>query len=245
MKNSSVELPISNLILIVCFLIVVVSCIDKQNEQQNKKDRVGLHETAKNHFELGVNLKQKNPRRAIEEFRNAILIDQLYFKAHLEYIYLMKNQGRFNQVINEYHEKIKQNPEDEIYHYLMGQILEEIEDKIEEYQKAIEINPDYYQAHLSLGNCYKAKGEIKKAIYHLKEVVRINPNHEETHRSLGEMVYGEQAKINEAIHHLKEVVRINPKDASSYVNLGVAYSEQGRIEEAIKMYERAISINPN
>ena len=83
MKNSSVELPISNLILIVCFLIVVVSCIDKQNEQQNKKDRVGLHETAKNHFELGVNLKQKNPRRAIEEFRNAILIDQLYFKAHL------------------------------------------------------------------------------------------------------------------------------------------------------------------
>jgi len=245
LKNISIRLPLSNLILTVCFLIVATSCVDKKIKSYEKKDEVNLHETAKNHYELGASIKQQNPRKAIEEFKNAIRIDQLHLKAHLEYIHLMAEQGRSNQVINEYRAKIKQHPGNEIYHYLIGQVLEETEDKIEEYQKAIQINPDYYRAHLSLGNCYKVKGEIQKAVYHLKEVVRINPNHEETHRSLSEIVYGEQAKITEAIHHLKEVIRINPKDASSYVNLGVAYSEQGRIEKAIEMYEQAIGINPN
>ena len=211
MKKPLIKLPISNFISIVSFLIIVSSCIDSQNSLQGKKDKANLHKTAKKHFEFGIKLKQKNPRKAIEEFRNAILVDQLHVQAHLEYISLMKNQGRLNQVTDEYHEKIKKKPETEIYHYLMGKILEKIKDQIAEYQKAIEINPNYYQAHLSLGNCYQTEGDIKNAIHHFKEVVRINPNHEETHRSLGKIIYGEQAKINEAIYHLKEVIRINPK----------------------------------
>ncbi len=53
-------------------------------------------------------------------------------------------------------------------------------------ERAIELKPDFADAHLELGNLHVAQGENEKAVAEFSEVVRINPRSEMAHYRLGQ-----------------------------------------------------------
>lgn len=76
---------------------------------------------------------------------------------------------------------------------------------IEEYKKAIELNPNYLQAHMNLGAAYIGQKKYDKAIEEFNTVVKLNYYYGTAHYNLGYvyLLKGEKGKAQEELKILK------------------------------------------
>ena len=68
-----------------------------------------------------------------------------------------------------------------------------IDEAIQEYRAALQVNPDNAVAHYNLGVVYGQQGQIDEAIREYQVALRINPDYADAHLYLGE-VYGNRDK---------------------------------------------------
>jgi tetratricopeptide (TPR) repeat protein len=133
-------------------------------------------------------------------------------------------------------------------HYNLGVALlagqGRIEETIEHFQQALQINPGYADAHNNLGLALEKQGKIEEAIEHFRQAFQINPKHANAHDNLG-IALAKQGKIEEAIEHFRQALQINPDHANAHSNLGIALTKQGKIEEAIEHFRQTLQINPD
>jgi tetratricopeptide (TPR) repeat protein len=82
-----------------------------------------------------------------------------------------------------------------------------LEQAIEEYQKALELNPDYAQVHTNLGTVYLGKEDYDGAIGHFRKTLELNYYDSKAHYNLGlSYVYkGELEKAKEEMKFLKSI----------------------------------------
>ena len=112
------------------------------------------------------------------------------------------------------------------------------------YKKAIELKPDFEDAHYWLGKVYKQTGAYSQAIEQWKQVLRINP--------------GNQYAFQNLIGSFKSISRVQSVKANDYLDEGIKII--GNPEEylfkanapsvdsllsAIPYFKRATSIEPN
>ncbi len=114
---------------------------------------------------------------------------------------------------------------------------------IDNYKKAVSINPKLAEAYYNLGIAYGEKGDTETAIIYYKKAIAINPNDAEAYNNLGN-AYREKGDTETEIIYYKKAIAINPEHAKAYYNLGNAYGEKGDTETAIVYYKKAIDINP-
>jgi len=112
------------------------------------------------------------------------------------------------------------------------------------YKKAIELNPDFENAHYWLGKVYKQTGAYSQAIEQWKEVLRINSGNQYAFRNLiGSFNSTSRVQSDEANDYLDEGIRIigNPEE---YLFKGSAPSVNGLLS-AVPYFKRAGSIESN
>ena len=114
---------------------------------------------------------------------------------------------------------------------------------IEQFKRAIEINPLYARAHNNLGIAYAKKGMFDKAITEYEKTIAIDPRHERAHYNLG-IIYFNQGDFDRAIVEFKNAITINPNYARAHYNLGNAYDKKGLWDKAITAYNKALAYNP-
>jgi tetratricopeptide (TPR) repeat protein len=98
---------------------------------------------------------------------------------------------------------------------------------MEHYQKALEIQPQYAEAHNNLGNVLRQKGRVDEAIIQYQKAVEIEPDFAMAHYNLG-MVLAQKGLADEAIAQFKETLRFKPDDTNAKEwlrRLGVPASE--------------------
>ena len=117
------------------------------------------------------------------------------------------------------------------------------DEAIEQFKKALKINPRYARAHNNLGIAYTGKGMLKEAIYEYERAIDIDPHHKRAYYNLG-VVYFEQGDFDRAMVEFKNAININPNYAKAHYNLGNTYDKKGLWEEAIIEYKKALTINP-
>jgi len=88
------------------------------------------------------------------------------------------------------------------------------ESAIENYNRAIELDPSIAEAHFFRGNIYASMGNFEKAIEDCTEAIRLNPNLSVAYSIRG-ISYIKLGKDNEAIVDLEEALRLNPNDESA------------------------------
>ena len=59
-----------------------------------------------------------------------------------------------------------------------------IDEAISHFRRALELNPDYFDAHQSLGNALGQTGQFDEAIAELATAVRLQPSEERAQRNL-------------------------------------------------------------
>ncbi len=125
-------------------------------------------------------------------------------------------------------------------YYELGNILEAFSD----FNRAIEIKPDYVEAYNNRGIIYKKRGDLKQALSDFNKAIEINPGYEKAYNNRG-AIYYEQNNIAQASSDYSRAIEINPNFAEAYYNRGVVYYEQGNLLQATSDFTRAIEINPN
>jgi len=134
-----------------------------------------------------------------------------------------------------------------IAHYSLGKALFEqgnVDEAIAQYQKALQIKPDYADVHETLGNALLQKGNADEAITQYQAALQINPHNAGAFYNLGNALF-EQGNVDEAIAQYRKALQIKPDYADAHNNLGAALFRQGNVDEAIAQYQRALQIKPD
>ena len=69
----------------------------------------------------------------------------------------------------------------------------DIDSAINEFKKAIELKPDYVDAHFGLGAMYFKKGLYDLAVRHVEQAILIKPDFKEAHELL-DALYKERGR---------------------------------------------------
>jgi len=115
---------------------------------------------------------------------------------------------------------------------------------VQQFWRALQLEPKNYQAHLELGNTYEKLKKLKEAESAYKNAVKLRPLYAGVYSYLGYFyyVYG---RVAEAEKMFLKVARLTPGDLQAYSNLGGMYAIKGRYESAEAMFKKSIAIRPN
>ena len=111
-------------------------------------------------------------------------------------------------------------------------------------ERAIQINPNYPEAHHNLGTILQNLGDIKKAIVCYEKAIQINPNYTSAYNNLGN-AFNELGEYKKAVDCCEKAIKINYNYASAHNNLGNALKSLEKNNKAIDCYKKAVQINPN
>jgi len=111
-------------------------------------------------------------------------------------------------------------------------------------RKALEIQPDYPDAHINLGTALKENGDLNGAIASFQQALNINPNYPEAHNNLGNALK-KQGDLNGAIASFQQALKLKPSYLEAHINLGNALHEQGDLIAGIECFENALKLKPS
>ncbi len=115
---------------------------------------------------------------------------------------------------------------------------------LDDYNQAIELNPNHANAYNNRGNLYQDLQKYELALDDFNKAIEINPNFAILYYNRGNL-YINQQKYDLALSDYDKAIEINPNYAEAYVNRGVLYDDQRKYELALADYSKAIDINPN
>lgn len=135
-------------------------------------------------------------------------------------------------------------------HYIMGVLYEDLEDfdqAIQEYQKAIQSETQNTQVRLKLASSYIKKNEIEAAIKELKLAIALDPTIVQPHVLLS-LLYSVQKQEGPALVEyeaaLKNASVLQPENTDLYKGLGAVYVRQNKLIQAKGVYKLLIGLNP-
>jgi len=146
-------------------------------------------------------------------------------------------------------------------HYQRGMDFmqnDRLTDALTELEKAVEIYPEYTDAHFQLGLAYKKAGDLLKdrndmdsakkayalSVIHYRKVVQLTPNDPAVYNNLGN-VYFSLEDYDGAIEGYNQAIILKPMDPDYHYNIANAYGKKGLTQQAIEHYTEAIRINPD
>jgi len=119
---------------------------------------------------------------------------------------------------------------------------EEYDKPIDLCKRAIELDNDYVNSFLNLGNAYIGKKEFDTAINTLNQGVDIDPDYEELWNAIG-TANELKAEYDSAIQAYKKAIEIKGNYAQAWFNMGTSYKLKNELNEAIDSYKKAIEID--
>ena len=111
-------------------------------------------------------------------------------------------------------------------------------------RKAIEIKPDFANAHSNLGNILRDLQKSKEAAISYRKAIEINPNYAIAHSNLGN-VLRDLRKLKEAAISYRKAIDLNPNFADAHSNLGNVLRDLRKLKDAEISCRKAIDLNPN
>jgi TolB-like protein/Flp pilus assembly protein TadD len=112
-----------------------------------------------------------------------------------------------------------------------------------EFQRAIELNPNYGTGHQQYGNnTLSALGRFNDAIAEGKRAVELDPLSLVINTDLG-MNYYYARRYDEAITQLRKTLEMDPGYYYAHVNLGQVFAAKRAFDEAIGEYQKARALN--
>ncbi len=133
-----------------------------------------------------------------------------------------------------------------IAHINLGVALEEEDRKPEalaEYRKAIDLEPNRFQARNNVANLLASMGLREEAFREYQEALRLNPGAAVAHINFATLL-SEMGRFEEAMTEYTKAAQLEPDDPRSYYLMGKACLRHGQSAEALKHFREALQRDP-
>lgn len=209
-----------------------------------EKSEDGYRYLGEIYYTEGLNLKNeydvsKNPEDSIkaqEYFNKTITLleeGKNLYPANTDILVVLSNSyiaaNKIETAIDAFKSGVEQDPENKYYRYNYGVLLlgkNDFEGAEQQFQKAIQIDPEYQNAVYNL------------AVTYVKWGTDINKKNE----AEGKMGDEFKEKYRQALPHLEKVVQMQNDDAGMWELLGRVYSVLGMQEDANNAFKKADEI---
>lgn len=134
----------------------------------------------------------------------------------------------------------------DIAYYNRGNAYDDIGERqqaMNDFYKAIEINPRYANAFFNLGLDYARSGDFSQAIGNYTRGLTLRPSDAKGYYHRGIAFYN-IGNYKLAMKDFEIVIDLDPQYAEAYYQCGLVYFSLGEYTQAIKGYSIAIEINP-
>jgi tetratricopeptide (TPR) repeat protein len=115
---------------------------------------------------------------------------------------------------------------------------------VQSYQQALQIQPDYTEAHYNLSVAFNNLGQLDKAIVSYKKTLKIKPDYPEAHYNLG-VIFNNQGKLSAAISCYQHAIKFKPNYTKAHSNLGIALKDMGQLQASVKSYQQVLKLQPH
>ncbi|OPF20296.1 hypothetical protein B1L04_02545 [Microcystis aeruginosa KW] len=115
---------------------------------------------------------------------------------------------------------------------------------LDDYNKAIKLNPNHANAYNNRGNLYQDLQKYELALDDFNKAIEINPNFAILYYNRGNLYYN-QKKYELALSDINKGIELNPNYAEAYYNRGNLYYDLQKYELALSDINKAIELNPN
>ncbi len=159
-----------------------------------------------------VYMEKKEYDSAERFYRQAILRNPEFAKAHEAMAVLLTKTGRYDEAKPFYEKAIGLEPDNSLAYNNLGLWYErsgDLESAERLFLKAIDLKPNSSQAHNNLGMVYAKKGENEKAVQEFKNSIALNPGNPRTYTNLG-LVLHHLGQPQEARRLWKKALELNP-----------------------------------
>jgi len=113
-----------------------------------------------------------------------------------------------------------------------------------DFDRAITLNPSYYDASNNLGMTLYKMGDLDDAMREFDRTIALNASSKEAYNNRG-MIFNDKGQLQKALEDFKMAVTLDPAYYNAYANLGTAYGKAGMFDQAIESFDRSIAISPN
>jgi len=151
--------------------------------------------------------------------------------------------GRSNEALLALDAAIAADPDNPVIYHNRGLVCVEagqLAAAAESFEKVLELDPSYTDAHNFLGVIYTELERPMDAERHLRAALDdpVYPTPEKVYLNLGVM-YRTQGRTEEALHEIRRAVEIDPKYYQGHFELASTLDMMGKLSEAAREYEVA------
>jgi predicted O-linked N-acetylglucosamine transferase (SPINDLY family) len=118
-----------------------------------------------------------------------------------------------------------------------------LKEAVEQLERAIGLEPEWFDALQLLGVLRFRLGDVQAGIELMQKACRQNPNHAPTLNNLGNALQAAN-RLDEAIDCYRRAIEAPDAAIASYLNLGLALVQRGDPEAAYIAFSRACEIDP-
>lgn len=162
----------------------------------------------------------------------------------LDAIIALYQHGRLTQALDRAAEVLTRYPNSEVLNNIAAAIqaaLGRYAQAVEQYDKALALAPNYFEAWSNRGNALNGLKRYDEAIESFNAAIRLNPDFADayTNRSVA---MRHARRLEDALASANTSIRLNPTAAEAYNNRGLALMALHRRGEALADFNKAIAL---
>ncbi len=115
---------------------------------------------------------------------------------------------------------------------------------IENYQRALAIDPSYVLAHFNLGSAWQDIGQLDAAIEHFEWIVRHDDRHVDAWVRLG-AAEGQAQRFDRAETCFRKAISLDSRASQARFNLAIVLDAKHETEESLANFRDAVTLEPD
>ena len=132
------------------------------------------------------------------------------------------------------------------YHFLKAQqqlVSEDMAGAIQEYEAAVENDPESAFLEMELAALYQRQGDVKQALAHAEKSLRLDPQQQEAYFLLASLHVGLN-QLEEATREYERIITLDPENREARLFLATLYAQQRRYPKAIRTVQELLRLDP-
>lgn len=157
------------------------------------------------------------------------------------------NAGQLETVVQQCQTLVKKHPKAFLIWNILGAAhkgLDENDKALTEFQKVIELNPEFAEAHNNIGIIFDEQGRFDEALAEYNKALLLKPKYPEAYNNIG-TIFVNQNKLEDALKSFSQAILIKPDYAEALFNKGMVLKKQGKWQEALDAHNTATTIKPD